>query len=85
MLKIAETDETPKIIFDKVRQVFEVSGRSFPEDSVEFYTPVFQWLKQYADEPNSTTAFIVQTGIHQHRLFKNGTGYTHCPMERSKG
>jgi hypothetical protein len=58
MLKIAQTDETPEIIFDKARNVFEVSGRSLPEDSVEFYTPVFQWLKQYAVDPNSTTGFV---------------------------
>src|SRR5258705_6070214 len=57
MLRIAPTDETPEIIFDKARDVFEVSGRSLPEDSVEFYTPVFQWLKQYAGDPNSTTRF----------------------------
>lgn len=35
-----------------------MSGRSLPEDSVEFYTPVFQWLKQYATEPNATTEFV---------------------------
>jgi hypothetical protein len=57
-LKIAQTDETPEIIFDKAGKVFEVSGRSLPEDSVEFYTPVFQWLEQYAGEPNGTTDFV---------------------------
>jgi len=34
MLKIAKTDETPEIIFDQARELFEVSGRSLPEDSV---------------------------------------------------
>ena len=58
MLKITQTDETPEINFDKARPVFEVSGRSLPEDSVAFYTPVFQWLKQYAGEPNDTTEFV---------------------------
>src|SRR5258706_8601943 len=57
-LKIAKTDDTPEIVFDKTSPIFEMSGRSLPEDSVEFYTPVFQWLKQYADEPNSTTEFV---------------------------
>ena len=58
MLKIAQTDETPEIIFDKTSEVFLVSGRSLPEDSISFYTPVFQWLKHYAEEPNSVTEFV---------------------------
>src|SRR6267154_2202838 len=58
MLKITETDDTPGIIFDRVRPVFEVSSRSLPEDSIAFYTPVFQWLEKYADEPNSSTSFV---------------------------
>ena len=57
-LKIAKTDDTPEIVFDKTSPIFEMSGRSLPEDSVEFYTPVFQWLKQYASEPNAITEFV---------------------------
>jgi hypothetical protein len=57
-LRIAKTDDTPEIIFDKSKNIFQMSGRSLPEDSVDFYTPVFQWLKQYANEPNSTTEFV---------------------------
>ncbi len=35
-----------------------MSGRSLPEDSVDFYAPVFLWLNQYAKEPNPTTEFV---------------------------
>jgi len=56
-LKIPKTDDTPEIILDKTNSVFEISGRSLPEDSVEFYRSVFQWLRQYSDEPNATTTF----------------------------
>ena|SRR5579859_869372 len=56
-LNILKTDDTPEIVFDKARGVFEISGRSLPEDSVDFYQPVFQWLEQYAKEPNVTTEF----------------------------
>lgn len=59
-LKISKTDDTPEILFDKAKAIFEMSGRSLPEDSVEFYTPVFQWLKQYAIEPNVTTEFAIK-------------------------
>jgi hypothetical protein len=57
-LKISKTDDTPDIILDKSSGKFEISGRSLPEDSVEFYTPVFQWLEKYAKDPNPTTEFV---------------------------
>jgi hypothetical protein len=56
-LKIPKTDDTPEIVFDKARGVFEISGRSLPEDSVDFYSPVFNWLRQYSQSPNDTTEF----------------------------
>lgn len=57
-LKILETDETPKIILDKANGIFEISGRSLPEDSAEFYDPVLKWLSAYTNAPNPTTDFI---------------------------
>src|SRR5258707_13447387 len=57
-LRIVKTDDNPDSVFDKTSPIFEMSGRSLPEDSVEFYTPVFQWLKQYASEPNAITEFV---------------------------
>lgn len=57
-LKISKTDDTPGIILDESRGIFEISGRSLPEDSVEFYSPVFQWIRRYQSEPNPLTAFV---------------------------
>jgi len=57
-LKIPKTDDTPEIILDKTNSVFEISGRSLPEDSIDFYKSVFQWLRQYSNEPNATTTFV---------------------------
>lgn len=57
-LRISKTDDTPEIIFDKAKGKFEISGRSLPEDSVEFYSPVFQWLELYSKDPNPTTEFV---------------------------
>jgi len=57
-LRISKTDDTPEIIFDKSKNIFQMSGRSLPEDSVDFYTPVFQWLKKYANAPNPPTNFV---------------------------
>jgi hypothetical protein len=57
-LHIATTDDTPGVTFDKQQGIFEISGRSLPEDSVEFFHPLFQWLAQYKNEPNPSTQFM---------------------------
>ena len=60
ILNIEGTDDTPKIIFDKKNGIFEISWRSLPEDSVEFYTPVLEWIAQYGKDPNAVTNFEVK-------------------------
>ncbi len=56
-LHLEETQDTPKVTLSKNENVFEISGRSLPEDSVEFYRPVLAWIKEYATAPNPITAF----------------------------
>ena len=50
-LFIEGTDETPRIEFDQSKGVFEISGRSLPEDVVSFYQPVMDWLEELGSEP----------------------------------
>lgn len=57
ILKIEAGDDTPAIYLDKTNGIFEISGRSLPEDTVSFYTPVFEWIKAYAQVPNPSTDF----------------------------
>jgi hypothetical protein len=57
-LQIAETDETPQVNFDKEKGIFEIKGRSLPEDSVDFYVPILSWVKEYVRNPNPTTDVI---------------------------
>jgi len=57
-LVIEGTDDTPKITLDKKSGLFEISGRSLSEDSVEFYKPVLEWINHYAKDPNPTTVFV---------------------------
>lgn len=54
-LNIKSTEDTPKVIFDPPKDVFELSGRSLPEDVNEFYQPVFEWLNNYFLAPNDKT------------------------------
>lgn len=56
-LIIEETQDSPKIVLDKTKGIFEVSGRSLPENAVKFYTPVLQWMEEYINSPNQTTHF----------------------------
>jgi hypothetical protein len=57
-LKIAETDDTPRITLDKENNIFEMTGRTLPEDSAEFYEPVLDWIRAYIKDPNPTTVFV---------------------------
>ena len=56
-INIESTPKTPKVDFQVGSGVLEIEGRSIPENSTEFYKPVFDWLDQYIDESNSNTSF----------------------------
>jgi hypothetical protein len=53
-------DDTPKIVLDKENKVFELSGKSLPENVSDFYQPVYDWLEQYATQPNEETIVILK-------------------------
>ena len=38
----------------------ELKGKSIPENSIEFYRPVYAWLDEYAKQPKNKTSMIVQ-------------------------
>lgn len=46
---IEGTQKTPTINFNASEGVFEIKGRSIPENSVEFYKPLVEWLEQYKE------------------------------------
>ena len=46
-LLIAATDCTPSIYFDAERNLLELRGTSYPENTAAFYAPVFAWLEDY--------------------------------------
>ncbi len=56
-LEIQATADTPKVILDKDKNYFEISGLSLPEDAIEFYKPIMKWLEDYSDNPNDETTF----------------------------
>lgn len=56
-IKIQGTEDTPKVILDKDTEVFEISGRSLPEDVASFFDPILNWLDEYSGSPNGKTVF----------------------------
>jgi len=57
-LVIEPSNKTPKIVFDATTGVLEISGRSIPENSVEFYKPALNWIDEYKNSSLSETKFI---------------------------
>jgi hypothetical protein len=58
ILNLEGTEDTPKIMLDKENGIFEISGRSLPEDSAEFYKPILDWIEEYGNSPNDSTNFV---------------------------
>ena len=54
-LVIEPTNETPKVILDREKSVFEFSGNSLPEDVSSFFNPILSWFDEYAKTPNNET------------------------------
>ncbi len=48
----------PAVRLDKEKSIFELSGRSLPEDVDAFYIPIIDWLQKYVLFPNDYTEFI---------------------------
>jgi hypothetical protein len=53
------TSNTPDINFDLEKGELTISGRSIPENSIEFYNPLFAALDKYITNPNKKNATIL--------------------------
>ena len=52
--------KTPYILMDGENGVIEIKGRSIPENSVEFYKPLIDWLENYTALGGKPTNVNVQ-------------------------
>ncbi|MES2567905.1 MAG: DUF1987 domain-containing protein [Bacteroidota bacterium] len=57
---IAATANTPDIKFDMDKGELNISGRSIPENSIEFYNPLFSALDRYLSNTNNSTVLNIQ-------------------------
>jgi len=55
-LNIEETKYTPKIDLNCEEGTVSIVGKSYPENTFEFYEPVMKWLEEYfANDAKETT------------------------------
>ena len=59
-LSIEGTPKTPTVRFDGSKGIIEIKGRSIPENSIEFYKPLVDWLEAYAKEALPQTTVNIQ-------------------------
>lgn len=57
VFKILGTDDTPGVTLDAANDIFEISGRSLPEDVNAFYKPIIDWMDKYNLAPKAKTIF----------------------------
>jgi hypothetical protein len=46
---------TPAVIMDADKGLIEIAGKSFPEDAIRFYKPIFKWIDEYLNCPKEKT------------------------------
>jgi hypothetical protein len=59
-VQIEGTPKTPTIKFDDQSGVLLIKGRSIPENSIDFYKPLIEWLDNYSIQPKEETEMHMQ-------------------------
>jgi hypothetical protein len=58
-IKLTPTQKTPSVHF-RADGHLELKGRSIPENSLEFYKPLNDWIDTYSNNPASETTIHIQ-------------------------
>jgi hypothetical protein len=59
-LYITASQYTPEIRMNSQTATIEITGKSYPENTFEFYTPVLEWLEEYFQNPKEETLFNME-------------------------
>ncbi len=59
-ISIDGTPKTPTVNFNSESGVLLIKGRSIPENSIDFYKPLFQWIDTYAQSAKDKTEVHMQ-------------------------
>ncbi|MGV3630097.1 MAG: DUF1987 domain-containing protein [Bacteroidota bacterium] len=52
--------KTPSVTFNSSEGKLELKGRSIPENSVEFYKPLNDWIDSYGNSPKGQTVVDIK-------------------------
>ncbi|MGD1841457.1 MAG: DUF1987 domain-containing protein [Thermonemataceae bacterium] len=56
-INIDATSKTPRVSFNYHTGILEITGRSIPENSYQFYEPLLEWLDKYQETPKDKSIF----------------------------
>ncbi|MCF6242251.1 MAG: DUF1987 domain-containing protein [Bacteroidales bacterium] len=59
-LSLQGSPKTPTVEMNAETGVIEIKGRSIPENSIDFYRPVVDWLDKYSENPANETIVNIQ-------------------------
>jgi len=57
-INIKKTDNSPSVTFDFEQGLIELDGKSYPENTFDFYEPLVIWLKEYFGGKCQTSTII---------------------------
>ena len=59
-LHLEGSAKTPEVFFDSLSGILLLRGRSIPENSIEFYKPLNDWIDVYSQEANENTSIDIK-------------------------
>jgi hypothetical protein len=59
-LHLEGSAKTPEVFFDSLSGILLLRGRSIPENSIEFYKPLNDWIDGYSQEANENTSIDIK-------------------------
>jgi len=60
-LVFEKTNNSPAVLMDAEKGIFNISGTSFLEDTVSFYIPVMKWIEEFYLDPKDLTINVELT------------------------
>jgi hypothetical protein len=59
-LAIMGTPKTPAVRSDSNQGLLEITGRSNPENTIEVFKPIVNWVEEYVQNPGEKTTINIQ-------------------------
>lgn len=54
-LKIDAQSDTPKVYFEPELDLYLIEGKSLPENAIDFYQPIFDWITEFFNKKDTTS------------------------------